>query len=39
MVGKQKGDEILVSLPDSKIEFEVLEVISIHDKLDKDDSE
>ena len=39
MVGKQEGDEILVSLPDSKIEFEVLEVISIHDKLDKDDSE
>jgi transcription elongation factor GreA len=38
MVGKQEGDEILVTLPDSKMEFEVLEVISIHDKLDKDDS-
>ena len=39
MVGKQEGDEISVSLPDGKMEFEVLEVISIHDKLDKDDSE
>jgi transcription elongation factor GreA len=39
MVGKQEGDEITVSLPDGKIEFEILELISIHDKLDKDDSE
>jgi transcription elongation factor GreA len=38
MLGKQEGDEILLSLPDNKMEFEVLEVISIHDKLD-DDSE
>ena len=31
MVGKQEGDEISVSLPDGKMEFEVLEVITIHD--------
>ena len=31
MVGKQKGDEIIVSLPDAKMEFEVLEVTTIHD--------
>ena len=31
MVGKQKGDEIIVSLPDGKMEFEVLEVTTIHD--------
>ena len=31
MVGKQKGDEITLSLPDGKIEFEVLEVTTIHD--------
>ncbi len=34
MVGKQKGDEISVSLPDSKMEFEVLAVITIHDNTD-----
>ena len=39
MVGKQEGDEFLVTLPDSKMEFEVLEVITVHDKLDQDDSE
>lgn len=31
MVGKQQGDEITVSLPDGKMEFEVLDVITIHD--------
>lgn len=31
MVGKQEGDEISVSLPDGKMEFEVLEVTTIHD--------
>lgn len=38
MMGKQEGDEILVALPDGKKEFEVLEVVTIHDKLEKDDS-
>lgn len=32
MVGKQEGDDITVSLPDGKKEFEILEVITIHDK-------
>ena len=31
MVGKQQGDEITVSLPDGKMEFEVLDVTTIHD--------
>ena len=38
MMGKQEGDEILVALPDGKKEFEVLEVVTIHEKLEKDDS-
>ena len=31
MVGKQKGDKITISLPDGKMEFEVLEVTTIHE--------
>ncbi len=38
MVGKQEGDEISVSLPDGKMEFEVLEVITIHDNPDNSTS-
>lgn len=38
MMGKQEGDEILVALPDGKKEFEVLEIVTIHDKLEKDES-
>jgi transcription elongation GreA/GreB family factor len=30
-MGKQEGDEITVSLPDGKVEFEVLKVTTIHD--------
>ena len=36
MVGKQKGDEIIVSLPDGKMEFEVLELTTIHDNPEED---
>ncbi|MBC8287884.1 MAG: transcription elongation factor GreA [Nitrospinae bacterium] len=38
MVGKQKGDEIIISLPDGKMEFEVLEVTTIHDNPEEGDS-
>ena len=31
LMGKQEGDEIIVSLPDGKVEFEVLKVTTIHD--------
>ena len=31
LMGKQEGDEITVSLPDGKAEFEVLKVTTIHD--------
>ena len=33
LMGKQEGDEITVSLPDGKVEFEVLKVTTIHDTL------
>lgn len=38
MMGKQEGDEISVSLPDGKMEFEVLKVITIHESSDEGDS-
>ena len=31
LMGKQEGDAITVSLPDGKVEFEVLKVTTIHD--------
>jgi transcription elongation factor GreA len=31
LMGKQKGDEIIVSLPEKKIEYEVIRVKTIHD--------
>ena len=33
LMGKHEGDEITVSLPDGKVEFEVLKVTTIHDTL------
>ena len=35
LVGKQEGDELTISLPDSKIEYDVLEVITIHDSSEE----
>jgi len=34
LVGKQAGDEVTIPLPENKLEFEVLKVITIHDDLD-----
>ena len=31
LMGKQEGDEVIVSLPDQKIEYEVVRVKTIHD--------
>ena len=31
LVGKQEGDDIIIPLPDNKLEFEVLKVRTIHD--------
>ena len=31
LMGKQEGDEVTIPLPDGKIEYEVLKVITIHD--------
>jgi len=36
LVGKQAGDEVTIPLPENKLEFEVLKVITIHDELDKE---
>lgn len=37
LVGKQEGDDVIVPLPDNKMEFEVLKVITIHDFQDDKD--
>ena len=36
LMGKQKGDEVVISLPDQKIEYEIIQVKTIHDNS-KDD--
>ena len=38
LVGKREGDDVVVPLPDNKLEFEVLKVITIHDYPDNEDS-
>jgi transcription elongation factor GreA len=38
LMGKQEGDELIISLPDSKIEYEVLKVTTIHDGSEEGDS-
>ena len=38
LVGKQEGDDIIIPLPDNKLEFEVLKVVTIHKNLGKQDS-
>ncbi len=38
MMGKQEGDDITVSLPDGDKEYEILEVITIHDISEENDS-
>ena len=35
LIGKQEGDELTISLPDCKTEYEVLEVITIHDRSEE----
>ena len=36
LMGKQKGDEVMVLLPEQKIEYEVIDVKTIHDKSEDD---
>ena len=38
MMGKQEGDDITVSLPDGDKDYEILEVLTIHDISEKSDS-
>ena len=33
-MGKQEGDEVIVSLPEQKLEYEVMRVITIHGNLE-----
>jgi len=37
LMGKKKGEEVIVSLPEKKIEYEVLRVKTIHDISEDDD--
>ena len=34
LMGKQEGDEVIVSLPEQKLEYEVIRVITIHGNLE-----
>ncbi|HIL26703.1 MAG TPA: transcription elongation factor GreA, partial [Nitrospinaceae bacterium] len=36
LMGKQKGDEVMVLLPEQKIEYEVINVKTIHDNSEDD---
>ena len=36
LMGKQKGDEVMVLLPEQKIEYDVINVKTIHDKSEDD---
>ena len=36
LMGKQKGDEVMVLLPEQKIEYEVIHVKTIHDNSEDD---
>ncbi|MZG31127.1 MAG: transcription elongation factor GreA [Nitrospinae bacterium] len=38
MMGKQEGDDITVSLPDGDKDYEILEVLTIHDISEESDS-
>jgi transcription elongation GreA/GreB family factor len=38
LIGKRKGDDITVPLPDNTFEFEVLKVVTIHESLGIQDS-
>ena len=36
LMGKQKGDDVIVSLPEKKIEYEVIRIKTIHDNSEED---
>ena len=38
LMGKQKGDEVVISLPDQKIEYEITHIKTIHDNSEDDKS-
>ena len=34
LMGKQEGDEIIISLPDQRLEYEVIRILTVHDKIE-----
>lgn len=34
LMGKQKGDEAIISLPDQRLEYEVTRILTIHDTIE-----
>ena len=36
-MGKQVGDEIIISLPEQKVEYEVIRVTTIHEDSEEDE--
>ena len=37
LMGKQEGDEIIIPLPDQKVEYEVIRVTTIHEDSEEDE--
>ena len=34
LMGKQEGDEIIISLPNQRLEYEVIRILTVHDKIE-----
>jgi len=34
LMGKQEGNEIIISLPDQRLEYEVIRILTVHDKIE-----
>ena len=34
LMSKQEGDEIIISLPDQRLEYEVIRILTVHDKIE-----
>ena len=37
LMGRQEGDEVIIPLPDEKKEYEVIQLVTIHDNIDVDE--
>ena len=36
LMGKQEGDEVIISLPDQRVEYEVIRILTVHDNIEVD---